>query len=389
MASLSAGPYSRRVIDVLALVLASVALLLALVTLALAVTVTRRLGTRDPIAVPPGWRRLLRITTLPVAMEGDFAFGEVSDTKVAFIANPTKAGVADVREQALRACSNRYMPQPMWLYTTEDDPGDGAARRAVEAGADLVVAVGGDGTVRAVAAGLTGTDVPLGIVPMGTGNLLARNIDLPLGDVTAQLRIALEGRDHRIDVGWLELNDDADSPQIFLVMAGAGIDAEMVASADDRLKRRFGWVAYFFAALKHMGARRMRAAISVDGSEAVIGRMRTVLFANVGRLPGGFQLVPEASADDGSLDVVSLDARRGIVGWTELFGTVVAQGAGFKQSDLAKAYGASRIDSARCQRVRVTTDNEHRVQADGEELGSASRITAWVEPSSLVVRRRA
>lgn len=389
MASLSAATYAQRVIPVLALVLASVALLIGLITLALAVTVTRRLGTRDPIAVSPGWRRVLRIHTLPVAMEGDFLGGEVSSTKVAFIANPTKPGVADVREQALRACSNRYMPQPMWLYTTEDDPGDGAARRAVKAGADLVVAVGGDGTVRAAAAGLAGTDVPLGIVPMGTGNLLARNIDLPLGDVTAQLRIALEGRDHRIDVGWLELDDDEDNPQIFLVMAGAGIDAEMVAGADDRLKRRLGWLAYFFSAIKHMGARRMRAAISVDGSSAVIGRMRTVLFANVGRLPGGFQLVPEASEDDGSLDIVSLDARRGIVGWTELFGTVVAQGAGLKQSEIAKAYGASRIDSARGARARVTTDHAHRVQADGEDLGTATRITAYVDAGALVVRRKA
>ena len=93
----------------------------------------------------------------------------------------------------MRACSTRYLPQPMWLYTTEDDPGHGAAREAIEAGADVVVAIGGDGTVRAIAAELAGTEVPLAIIPMGTGNLFARNLDLPLGNTPALLRIALEG----------------------------------------------------------------------------------------------------------------------------------------------------------------------------------------------------
>jgi diacylglycerol kinase (ATP) len=374
---------------VVAYVIASVALLTGILAFALAATVTRRIGTRDPIAVPPFWRRVLGIRALPVAQMGDFAPAERGIEKVAFIANPTKPGMAEAREQALRACSIRYMPQPMWLFTTPEDPGGDAARQAIEAGADVVVALGGDGTVRAVAAELAGTGIPLAIIPMGTGNLFARNVELPLGDIPSLLRIALEGENLSMDVGWLDLERGPrgkDERHLFLVMAGAGMDAEMVAGADERLKRRLGWLAYFLAALKHMGEKRMRASVSVDGSAEVQGQMRTVLFANVGRLPGGLNLVPDASATDGTLDVVTLDARAGIVGWTELFGNVIAQGAGFRQPDVLKAYGASRIDHARGKKFVVSMDHLRPVQADGEPLGLARTVTATVDAGALSVR---
>lgn len=370
-------------------VVSGLALALGVAGFVLAASITRRVGARDPLAVPVFWRRALGIKTMPLSQQGDFGGRERGTQRVAFVANPTKAGVSEARELAIRACANRYLPQPMWLWTSEDDPGWSAAKQAVDAGADVVVAMGGDGTVRAVAAALAGTEVPMAIIPMGTGNLFARNVDLPLDDVSAQIRIALEGEDLTMDVGWLELQRHANETaerEIFLVMAGAGIDAEMVAGADERLKRRLGWVAYFFAALKHMGEKRMAARVKVDDHEPVDGQMRTVLFANVGKLPGGLILVPDASATDGSLDVASLDARAGIVGWTGLFGNVVAQGAGIKQPDVLKAYGASRIDHARGKRVEVTMDQMRPVQADGEALGLARHVTAYVDPGALVVR---
>jgi diacylglycerol kinase family enzyme len=372
-----------------ATIIALVALVLAIAGLTLAATITKRVGTRDPIAVPPFWRRLLRIRPIPAAAE---AFGQIREghQRVAFVANPTKAGIAEVREQALRACSIRYLPQPIWLYTSEDDPGLGQTHEALAAGADLVVAVGGDGTVRAVAEGLAGTDVALGILPLGTGNLFARNFDIPLGDIPAMLRTALEGAEAQVDVGWLDIERgdvrSTGSRHIFLVMAGAGIDAEMVQGADDKMKKRLGWIAYFFAALKHMGERRMTAMVSVNGSEPLTGQMRSVLICNVGRLPGGFQLIPDASATDGSLDIATLDARAGIVGWTELFGTVVAQGAGLKTPEILKAYGASRIDHAQGQEVHIKMDQPQRVQVDGEALGRVTEITAKIDAGALKVR---
>lgn len=369
--------------------IAVLALVISVLAMTLAATITKRVGTRDPIAVPSFWRRVLRIRPVP---PGDEGFTTVRDGKqrVAFVANPTKAGIAELREQALRACSIRYLPQPMWLWTTEDDPGTGQARKAVEGGADVVVAVGGDGTVRAVAEGLAGTGVALAVLPMGTGNIFARNYDLPLGDTPALLRTALEGLERKVDVGWLEIlrGDFAgrDEEHLFLVMAGAGLDADMVSGANDRLKRKLGWIAYFFAAIKHLRARRITVSVTVDDKPAVKGPMRTVLLANVGKLPGGFQLVPDASAEDGILDIATLDARAGIVGWTELFGNVVAQGAGLRQPEILKAFGASRIDHAAGKSVIIEMQQAQRVQVDGELVGRATRITARVDPGALVLR---
>ncbi len=373
-----------------ALVVALIALAMAIAALSLAIAMTRRIGLRDPVAVPPFWRRVLMVRPLPSMDLGEATARSDSGERVAFIVNPTKARVAELREQALRACAIRYLPQPMWFYTTADDPGAGQAREALAAGADLVVAVGGDGTVRAVAEAIAGTGVPMGILPMGTGNLFARNLDLPLDDTAALLRTVLEGAERTADVGWLELLRTPDGEgegerHIFLVIAGAGLDAEMVAGADDQLKRRLGWFAYFFAAMRHLG-KRMEATISVDGAEPASSTMRTVLLANVGRLPAGLQLIPDASFDDGLLDVAAIDARGGVVGWTELFGVVVAKSSGIREPWILRVLKTSRIDYASGERVDIRMGEPQKVQVDGESLGRASRLRATVEPGALLLR---
>lgn len=375
----------------LPIVLGSIALVVGVIALSLAISVTRRVGARDPFAVPVFWRRVLRIRPAAASVGGAFTMDAPDKQHVAFIANPSKDGVGEIRERAMRACAIRYLPQPMWFETTVEDPGAGQARRAIAAGADVVVAVGGDGTVRAVAEALVGTHVPMGILPMGTGNLFARNLDLPMNDAAALMRTVLEGVDRAVDVGHMEVErafpgHGDDGRHIFLVMAGAGIDAEMVAGANPTLKRRLGWLAYFFAALEHLHDKRMTATVTIDDAEPVTNEMRTVLMANAGRLPGGLQLIPDASISDGMLDIATLDARAGIVGWTDLFGSVIAQGAGIKQSELLQAWRASRIDHGRGRSVEITMASPERVQVDGEVLGRATRVKAWLEPSSLKVR---
>lgn len=375
----------------LGIVLGSVALALALVALVLAVTVTRSLGARDPLAVPRMWRRALRVRSTIPGTAGRFSADSPDKPSIAFIANPTKEGVQEMHERALRACSIRYLPQPMWFHTTIEDPGYGMAKDAIAAGADVVVAVGGDGTVRAVAEACAGADVTMGILPLGTGNLFARNLDFPVGDTPALLRAVLEGDDLTVDVGYLEVErafagHGEDGRFLFLVMAGAGMDAEMVASTNATLKRRLGWLAYFVAALRHLHDKRMTATVSIDGADAVKNEMRTVIVANAGRLPGGLQLIPDASITDGQLDIATLDARAGIVGWTDLFGSVIAQGAGIKQSELLRAWRVSRIDHARGEKVAIEMDAPYRVQVDGESLGRAKKVTAFVEHGALKVR---
>jgi len=370
--------------------LAVVAAGIAVIAMVIAVAALRRLGERDPATVRPWLRRLLRVREYPPELMAAFTTDRPESERLAFIVNPTKPGVARLREIAHQTCTARRLPEPIWLYTAPGNTGLDLARQAVAAGADVLIAAGGDGTVRPVAAVAIESGLPLGIIPLGTGNLFARNLDVPLGSPTDALRAIIEGTDSAVDIGRLTVTRESGDEReyLFLVMAGVGIDAEMVAGAGDGLKRRLGWLAYFVAAFRHFRAKRMRASVTVEGLEAVEGKMRTVLIANCGRLPGGLVLVPDARIDDGQLDVATLDARAGVAGWAGLVGEVVMQGRSVSTPTLPDAWRAGRIDHARGPSVEVVMESPERVQADGELLGRAVRIRAVVDAGCLTVRSR-
>ncbi|WP_264029641.1 diacylglycerol/lipid kinase family protein [Cellulosimicrobium sp. SH8] len=323
---------------------------------------------------------------------------------VAFVANPSKPDVTGLEAVVRAAFADAALPDPLWFETTVEDPGVGQTRAALAQGADVVVAVGGDGTVRAVAEGMVGSGRTMGLVPVGTGNLLARNLDLPVGDARAALAVVIAGSDRPVDVGWVKVlryaedvghaegaepvaapdpARDAGTEHIFLVIAGLGFDAAMVADTDDDLKAKVGWVAYFVAGIRHLHGRRMRARIQLDDSPPVDARLRSLLIGNCGRLPGGLTLLPDAVIDDGILDIAAIDTRGGVVGWAQLFGEVVMQGLGVR-NDLPAKIG--RIDHARARRVRVRVEDGEQAQVDGDVLGLAVEIESRVDPGALVVR---
>lgn len=187
----------------------------------------------------------------------------------------------------------------------------------------------------------------------------------------------------------VEAGDDvphgADAePEPFLVIGGIGFDGAMVADTSSTLKERVGWLAYFFAAFRHLHARRPRMRIRIDQGRVFTVRLRTILIGNCGRLPGGLNLIPDAVIDDGRLDVAALDARGGLAGWAQLFGEVVMQGLGIRNSSPKKI---GRIDHVTATRIAVRVlDGTEPVQVDGDTLGAASKIEAWIEPQALRVR---
>lgn len=325
---------------------------------------------------------------------------------VAFVANPSKPGVPALEATVRAVFAEAALPDPLWLETTVEDPGVGQTRAALAGGADVVVAVGGDGTVRAVAEAMVGSGRPMGLIPVGTGNLLARNLDLPVGAPRAALRVVIAGADRPVDVGWARVlrwaEDDGTASRdedrvppvappagpggkehIFLVIAGLGFDAAMVADADDVLKAKVGWMAYFVAGIRHLHGRRMRATIQLDDHPPVDARLRSLMIGNCGRLPGGITLLPDAVIDDGVLDVAAVDTRGGIVGWAQLFGEVVMQGFGVRNELPAKI---GRIDHTRARRVRVRVEGGEQAQVDGDVLGQAVELECRVDPGALVVR---
>jgi diacylglycerol kinase (ATP) len=298
----------------------------------------------------------------------------------AIIVNPTKFDdIEAVKAQVTKGCLAAGWDQPLWVETTAQDPGTGQARQAVGDGATLVCPLGGDGTVRAVAAALVGTETPMGLLPGGTGNLLARNLNLPVDSLDDALKVALTGQNKRVDVGRLTVDQSGEHEQpeehIFLVMAGLGFDAAIMTDAPERLKKTVGPLAYTFSAMKNLRGPQFKVWMKTDEEPEFSRRARTVVFGNCGKLTGGLVLLPEAQVDDGWLDAVILSPT-GIVGWVAVAGRVISK----------KRKGHERVDHHRMKSATLRSDRPQEVQVDGDPIGQARALSATIDPLALVVR---
>jgi diacylglycerol kinase family enzyme/membrane-associated phospholipid phosphatase len=291
---------------------------------------------------------------------------------LAVIVNPIRIDSDAFRVKVSQAARAAGWDEPLWFETAIDDAGASMSRAAVAAGADVVVAAGGDGTVRVICSEMAGTGIPVGVVPAGTGNLLARNLGIPLGRDQA-LDVVLHGQDRAIDM--VKIKGDGLETTRFAVMAGMGLDAAIMDRAPDALKRRMGWSAYFITAVRFLRYPAVRVEISVDGAEPVHRRARTVLVGNVGSLTAGIPLLPDALIDDGVLDVVVIAPRR-LVGWVSLLWRVMTK---HPRTD-------ERLDRFTGKSVVVTAATATPRQLDGDAVGAGTEIRAEVEPGVLLVR---
>ena len=226
--------------------------------------------------------------------------------KLAVVCNPaTVDDPEDLRTRLKRHDTTSEVP---WFETTEADPGAGQTRQALAAGAELVLVCGGDGTVAACAGVLAGTEVPMGLLPTGTGNLLVRNLGVPL-DVPTALGRALSGRPRTIDL----LESDG---RRFAVMVGLGFDAALIRDTGEQAKKRHGWIAYVLGGMRALrNTPRADYEICIDDGSPRRVRALGVLVGNVGQLQGGMAVLPDADPADGLLDVIVLAPHgwRGIV----------------------------------------------------------------------------
>ncbi|MFC7622269.1 diacylglycerol/lipid kinase family protein [Microlunatus sp. GCM10028923] len=261
--------------------------------------------------------------------------------------------------------------EPLWLETTEDDPGRAMTDRAVVAGVDLVIAAGGDGTVRVVADRLAGTGIPLGVVAAGTGNLLARNLGLPLDEAEA-IRVAFRRETRTIDL--IKLDGGDRDGQHFAVMAGIGIDAMIMDNVDPRLKKTLGPAAYVIAARKAAEQLPMKVTIEVDGHRPRRRRAALCAIGNVGQLPGGITLIPGAKPDDGLLDVYVAAPRR-LTHWIKVLARLITR----------RPRDDDTVDQWQARRVEIRTRNPEMLQLDGDVVGPTRLITAEIRPAALTV----
>ncbi|MCU1580572.1 MAG: diacylglycerol kinase [Rhodoglobus sp.] len=307
--------------------------------------------------------------------------------------NPTKVDLRKLKRSVIAAQEAAGWAATIWFETTKEDAGQGMTASALRRGAHVVIAAGGDGTVRAVAEGLRDSGVPLALLPSGTGNLLARNLELPLSNLDASVEIAFAGTERVIDLGIVEIvrtNGDSEE-HAFLVMAGLGLDAKMIKKTNSKLKKAVGWLAYIDGITRSLPELKpVRLSYNLNNGPERSMSVHTIIVGNCGLLPGGLLLMPDAKPDDGILDIAALRPR-GPFGWAKVWRKVAWENGVLRKS----ALGRRIIDLSRDVKdvtyltgtsLAMTVEVPQEFQLDGDEFGEAKSVRAWVDPGALSVK---
>jgi YegS/Rv2252/BmrU family lipid kinase len=205
---------------------------------------------------------------------------------------------AEENKATILAALHSYGIEPEVWYTTEEDPGNGLAKRAAQEGTDVVIAAGGDGTVHAIACGLIGTNSTLGIIPVGTMNNIAHSLEISENIVQA-CEIIARGATDLIDVG--KIND-----QIFLEVAGIGLEAAL-SLAGEKIKST-GWLSAIQGIIDGLiilfAFRPTRFSLSFDKHRTRRYSALQISVCNSPYYGARLQFAPEAVMNDGLLDVL-------------------------------------------------------------------------------------
>jgi YegS/Rv2252/BmrU family lipid kinase len=284
--------------------------------------------------------------------------------RVAVVAHAEKTldgGLPELR----RVLEAAGVEEPLWYEVPKAKKAPEQVRRALDEGAELVFAWGGDGTVRRCIDVLAGSDVTLAVVPAGTANLFATNLGIPR-DIERAVAIGLGGDRRTLDVGRF-------GKERFAVMAGAGFDAAMIRNADD-LKERLGRAAYLWSGSRNLRAEGFGAAIEVDGSDWYEGRATCILFGNLGDVFGGVRLFPDARPDDGVLEL-GLVTAEGLVQWTRTL----------SRTALGDPNRSPFVRTTKAKIVNVELDRKVRYELDGGDRSKVKSFEVEVEAGALSV----
>ena len=256
---------------------------------------------------------------------------------------------------------------PLWYEVNKSKKAPKRARKAVDAGAELVLVWGGDGMTQRSVDALAGSGVTVGLLPAGTANLLASNLGIPT-KLAEAVQIALHGKNRKLDLGTLD-------GEHFAVMAGAGFDARLVGGADRKAKDRLGRLAYVRSGLTGLRSPTVRAEVTVDDRVWYTGPASCVLFGNVGRITGGVPAFDDADPTDGEIEV-GVTTASGTLQWARTLGRVA-----FGRSDKSPY-----VRITRGKKISVKLDAPLPMELDGGARGDVKKFTVRVVPAAVTVR---
>jgi diacylglycerol kinase (ATP) len=282
---------------------------------------------------------------------------------IAVVAHSDKelgGGLTELREVLAR----EGYPDPLWFEVQKSSGAPKYARRALAEGAEVIFVWGGDGTVQQCVDALAGTEAVLAILPAGTANLLAKNLEIPI-DLVEAVRVGLHGARRTIDTGTF-------NGEHFAVMAGTGFDAFIIKDAGSKLKDRIGRLAYFYSGTKNLSARRVKAEVKVDGKPFFKGKISCIFVGNMGKGMGGIEVFSLAKPDDGILDLAVVTAKNP-VDWARTLGRV----------------GRGNVEKSPF--VQVTHGKEFRFkfkrpfpfELDGGDRPAVKKMKIKIQPSSI------
>ena len=271
--------------------------------------------------------------------------------------------------EALRsALADLGHADPPWYEVPKSRKAPKKIRKLVrDDGVDRVLVWGGDGTVRRCIQTVIDDelDASIGILPAGTGNLLAHNLDIPI-ELRGAVEVAVQGEPRAIDVG--KMND-----LYFAVMAGTGFDALMIRDADEKaLKERFGRMGYVWAGMKNLNVSPAQAEIEIDGLPWYKGDASCVILANVGTIVGGVQAFPDASPTDGRLEVGVVQARSK-KDWAKLMSSALAR----------RATESALTETTTAERVSIKLDRTFPWEVDGGDQDRTKKFKVQVVPGAV------
>ena len=284
---------------------------------------------------------------------------------IAVIAHTDKTfggGLAELRETLSREGYN----DPLWYEIQTSSDAQKCARLALEKGADVIFVWGGDGTVQQCIDALVGTKAVLAILPAGTANLLAGNLEIPK-EISKAVEVGLHGTRRVLDTG-------SFNGEHFAVMAGTGFDAFIIKDASVKLKDVVGRLAYFYSGTKNLSARRVKAVIEVDGKEYFKGKVSCVFVGNVSKGMGGLVVFKAAKPDDGILELAVVTAKNPI-DWARTLGRVT-QGKAEKSPFVELTHG---------KEFNFTFKKKFPYEMDGGDRKAVKKMHIKVHPSSITI----